>query len=94
MNNQDKVTKALSDLFPDCWFKAGYEWDDFDGRLVWSGEGSEIDGIEAFNHNWWSDDPSEQIWTMGVHNDLYNWATGNNMYWECHDGGTYFLFKM
>jgi len=92
MSNKSLVKMLQSD-FPNCWFKDGSEWDNFKGRVAWSGEGSEIDGISAFNHNWWAEDPQEQVWTMGVHNDLYQWAESRSLYWECHDGGTYFLFK-
>jgi len=80
------VINLLEVRFPQCQFK------EIDG-VITSGEDSYIDGMDAFNYNSWSDDPSEIIWTMGVNNDLVEFVGNMLMYWECQDSGTYKLYS-
>lgn len=85
-----KMKKIIADLqakFPKVWFNEGSDF----GGFGWSGEGSDIDGIQAFDYYGWEHDPKETIWQMGVHVDLVAWADGHGLYWECHDPGTYCL---
>lgn len=82
------IIKKLERKFPDCWFK------ELRAGIVTSGEGSIIDGLEAFNYNSWESDPSEKIWTMGVNNDLMDFVEKLGYFWECQDAGTYNLFKV
>lgn len=91
--NKD-ILKALKTQFPGCWFKAASEFDAGTHAFVWSGEGSYIDDLQAFDHNWWSYDPHEKRYTMGVHNDLHNFVTEHGYYWEPLDPGTYLLYKI
>ncbi len=88
------ILEELQKAFPDCWFKAGKEFDGSSTRLVWSGEGSEINGLPAFDCNAWEHDSHEQTYTMCVHNDLNKFAESCGCYWEAHDGGTFFLYKV
>ncbi len=85
------LTEKFQKAFPDCWFKEGDEWSQ--NAQVWSGEGSMIGDEEAFNYNSWECDPSEQVWTMGVHNDLMAFADEHDCHWEANDPGTYILYK-
>ena len=84
--NNEAIIKKLELHFPQCWFRV------IDGNIT-SGEGSYIDEMEAFNHNWWNDDPNENIWVMGVDKDLVAFSDDLGMHWECQDPGTYKLYE-
>lgn len=82
------ILKAFQAKFPKAWFKDGKE---FDGgsAVLWSGEGSEINGRAAFNYNWWEFDPEEKIYVSGVLRPLAELAEKFGLYWESNDPGTY-----
>ncbi len=94
METEDEDAKILQELqaaFPDAWFKPGDEWSQ--NAAVWSGEGSYVDGNQAFNYNSWESDPQEKIWKMGIHNKLFDFVEDRGYYWEANDPGTYILYK-
>lgn len=84
---QEKIIADLKSKFPNVWFNKGSDF----GGIGWSGEGSEIDGLSAFDYNSWEHDPQEKTFIMGVQRSLHDWAYSHGMYWECHDPGTYCL---
>ncbi|MFK5951039.1 MAG: hypothetical protein QM500_19980 [Methylococcales bacterium] len=88
------ILSSLQVLFPDCWFKPGCEFDGSDARIAWSGEGSLIDGISAFDSSSFETDPSELQYTMFVHNKLATYVAEQGYYWESYDSGTFFLYKI
>ena len=79
------ILEKLEKEFPDCWFKPG---EDFDGgsAAVWSGEGGEVDGDYAFDHN-------RMEWDFGAHPRLNKFVEDRGYYWEAHDAGTFMLYK-
>ena len=90
--SEQTVLNKLKKAFPDCWFKPGNE---FNGGncAAWSGEGSTINDVPAFNYNSWEFDPTEQTWTMGIHNDLFRFVEKLGYYWEANDPCTYLLYN-
>ncbi len=90
----NEILTELQQTFPDCWFKPGDQFDPSCGAVVWSGEGSEIDNINAFNFYSYSEDPKEKIWILGVHRSLHEFVTNNGYFWESHDPGTYLLYEI
>lgn len=93
MKSHTQILKELTKAFPDCWFKPGVDFDGNKNRAVWSGEGSYIDGLDAFNYYWYDEDPKEEIWIMGVNRKLHDFVDTRGFYWECYDGGTYMLYR-
>lgn len=81
------ILEELRDEFPQGWFKDGSEFDGSVRRVVWTGEGSEIDGIPAF------DNYAESGYTFGVLNELNDFVEDRGYYFEAYDGGTFFLYK-
>jgi hypothetical protein len=79
---QEKIITDLKAKFPNVWFNEGSDF----GGFGWSGEGSEIDGLPAFDYDSW-----ENTFVMGVQRSLHDWAASHGMYWECYDPGTYCL---
>jgi len=88
------ILEQLIKEFPDCWFKDGREFDNSPNRIVWSGEGSSVNGEMAFSYQSYEFDASEKLYTMGVLNELNKFCTDRGYYWEAYNGGTYFLYKM
>tara|TARA_R110000772_G_scaffold16184_11_gene46259 strand:+ start:602 stop:904 length:303 start_codon:yes stop_codon:yes gene_type:complete len=78
------------------WARDGREWlDDEDSPIIlWTGEGTTINDMPAFNNYSYESDPREEIWTNGVHNDLVELADKLGAYWECYDSGTYMLYMI
>jgi len=93
MEEKKKILGELKLAFPGCWFKDGGEFDNSQRRLVWSGEGSYIEGMQAFSNDAWETDPDETMYTMMVHNQLNKFVEERGYYWEAYDGGTHFLYK-
>lgn len=85
------ILTELQKTFPECWFKPGEDFSP--NAAVWSGEGSVIDGVQAFNYNSWEFDPKENTWTMGIHNKLFQFAEKHGYHWEANDPGTYLLYE-
>jgi len=86
------IIAQLKAAFPDCWFKDGHEFDGGEAA-VWSGEGSEVEDLPAFNADSYMADPKEQVWVMGVHHQLNSFVESRGYHWEAYDSGTYLLYK-
>jgi len=83
------ILEELEEAFPDCWFRAGVDFDGDAATIVWSGEGSQMpDGNRAFDYYDFSG-----LYQIGVHNDLDGFAQQRGFHWQCHDPGTYLLYK-
>jgi len=103
--NADEIINKIQAKFPKMWIKPGEE---FDGgsAVAWSGEGSEINGIPAFDYNdeggaLMADAADEfgfdaskmgSSYEMGVHKDLIALSDELGIYWEAHDPGTYLAY--
>ncbi|MBW1738942.1 MAG: hypothetical protein JRJ69_15700 [Deltaproteobacteria bacterium] len=81
----DHILQDLQEAFPQCWFKPGK---DFDGgtAAAWSGEGGEVDGDYAFDHN-------RMEWSFGAHPKLAKFVEDRGFHWEAHDPGTFLLYE-
>jgi len=84
----NKYTKAFLKQFPKAWAKDGKEFDGDSSRLVWTGEGSTINGLPMFDY--YRDD---SFYIMGVHTDVYDWCQKNNLFIEAYDAGTYMIYE-
>jgi hypothetical protein len=85
----------LEKEFPKAWFKDGVEWDGQEDTSVWTGEGSyiDVDGFEMDIFNYWSEDYKEVTYVMGVHKKFREFVEKHGFWVECHDAGTYFLYR-
>lgn len=91
-----KTLAAFIEQFPNCWFRAGEEFDHNEDCIAWSGEGSKvIEGImddafelEAFDGY----STNYELYVMGVHHSLHEFAEEHNCFWEAYDMGTYLLY--
>lgn len=88
------ILDELKTEFPDCWFKAGKEFDGSENRIVWSGEGSMIGNLPAFDPSAWEFDSLEYVYVMDVHKKLNDFVEVRGYYWESYDAGTFFLYKI
>jgi len=82
---------SLKKEFPDLKVS---EWDTDSTAILWSGEGSKIRGLPAFNYYAMDIDPNETIWIMGVHKDLVKWSEKNGLFWEPYDTGTWLAYSI
>ena len=79
-------TKLLK-KFPHMWIKDGYEFSSSYDKTLWTGEGSDIDGIPAFDHY------NCEFYVMGVHPALEAFLNKWGFHCEWYDGGTVFIYK-
>ena len=86
-----KIIDALEKKFPNCWFKDGDLWGS--SATVWSGEGSRIDGMPAFDSYASGWDPKETMYVMGVKKELADFVKSKGYFWEAYDSGTYLLYR-
>jgi len=78
--------------FPKAWAKTSEELGH--SGLIVSGEGAHLhDGQSCFDYYSTDYDPQERHYTMGVANQVMDWAANLNCHWECHDPGTYLLYE-
>jgi hypothetical protein len=87
-----KILDALEKKFPNCWFKDGNEFDG-SSAAAWSGEGSGIDGMPAFDSYASGWDPEETMYVMGVKKELADFVKSKGYFWEAYDSGTYLLYR-
>lgn len=71
--------------------------EDFDGHPggLWirnTEDAVNKDGVEIFNHYGVELDPTEQVWTMGVLNELHTYLNDNQYHAEFHDAGTVLIW--
>ena len=83
----ETVAKKIQKAFPHVWLKDGEDFNGSKGAL-WSGEGSDIDDIPAFDH--YSDN---SLYIMGVHHKLADLLTKLGYYAEFYDAGTVLIYK-
>jgi hypothetical protein len=81
--------EKLQTMFPEVWFKDGGEFDNTSADKLWSGEGSYIDGIPAFDY--W-ERPSGLYTDFGIHKKLDAALDKLNLYAEFYDGGTVMIY--
>lgn len=87
---RSKILETFQKRFPKAWFKDGREFNGDESAVLWSGEGSEVNGKSAFNPYWFESDAEEKVWQGGVILALVKLAEEFGLFWECHDNGTYF----
>jgi hypothetical protein len=73
--------------FPHMWIKDGHEFDSGYAKTLWTGEGSDIDGIPAFDHY------NYEFYIMGIHPKLEEFLGKLGYHCEWYDGGTVFIYK-
>lgn len=83
MSNNSLILSKFQEQFPHCWFKDGQEFDGSINRVLWTGEGGEIDGLPAYSMELWPEN-------FGVHPQLIEFGDANNIYFEAYDSGTLF----
>lgn len=81
----DKLHKK----FPNCTFWEGMDFDGSD--CIMGGEGSNINGIPAFDY--YTDDYTEQLYVSGVNAELDSFLRDNGWWAECYDPGTWKIWK-
>ncbi len=89
----EKTVEELKKEFPDIsGIKIGHPWncDIFLGDCA---EGGTIDGHYACNYYGGFEDPSEEIWIMGVHHKLEAKLRDLGFHAECLDPGTYGAYE-
>jgi hypothetical protein len=79
------LIKQINKRFPDIWMKPSEEFNGSKGA-IWTGEGSDIDNVSAFEHYGYRD-------TMGIHPDLWNFLKAKGWHCEWYDGGTVFIYN-
>ncbi len=84
--NVEKVIAKLQKQFPDVWFKDGADFSESHEGTVWTGEGSYIDGHNAFDMYWYGE-------TMGVHPKMQQALDELGLWAEFYDAGTVFFYK-
>lgn len=87
MKGKKLLINRLSKAFPDIWFKDGKEFDHRHGCAIWTGEGSYIDGIPAF-------DMYNLDYVFGVHPKLAEALEKLKLFAEAYDGGTFFIYEI
>ena len=92
---RNELKKMLAKKFPKMWIKDGEEFDYKDSNFknsIWTGEGSELNDFEIFNH--YANDINESAYTMGVLNELHFFLKKHGWYASFYDGGTVFLYEI
>ena len=106
-SSDDDILAKAQEQFPDMWIKPGVEFGGNENAVLWSGEGSEINGIPAFDMNGEMDymmrdaaaefgfDASKMksSYEMGVHKDLVKFADEHGLFWEPYDSGTFLAYR-
>lgn len=84
--NRGQLKNAIAKKFPNIWMKDSEE---FDGtqKAIWTGEGSDIDGVPAFG-------VYNEGYVFGVHPELHKFLESKGWYTEAYDPGTFFIFKI
>jgi len=82
------LVRKFKETFPDCWVKDGVEFNGSDSTLLWTGEGSMVDGIPMFNYN-----RDDETYVLGVHHKVYNWMLDRGLFFQAHDPGTYLAYE-
>lgn len=82
------ILTDLREAFPNCWFK---DAKDFDGgtAIVWSGEGSYIGDLPAFDHY-----AANGNYAMGVLVAIDAFVDERGYWWSCEEPGTYLLYPL
>ena len=81
------LAKRIVDKFPHVWIKDARDFNGSDG--LWTGEGSEIDGISAFDHY-----ADNSLYIMGVHKKLSDFLHKLGFYAEWYDAGTIIIYRL
>ena len=91
----DKVIRKLQKQFPGIkgicrgedmgWVKGSILLGD-------AGEGGEIDGELAASY--WAEDPSEEVYVLGIHKELDEFLKQCGMFAEWHDAGTLLAYRI
>lgn len=79
------LIKAIIKKFPKVWLKTSEEFNGNKGA-IWTGEGSDIGDIDAFNYYGYKD-------TLGIHPDMWRFLQGKGWHCEWYDSGTIFIYK-
>ena len=82
----DNVIAKLQKQFPDVWFKDGADFSASHEGTVWTGEGSYIDGYNAFDAYGYSE-------TMGIHPKMQKALDKLGLWAEFYDAGTVFFYE-
>jgi aerobic-type carbon monoxide dehydrogenase small subunit (CoxS/CutS family) len=94
VNKSEMLINKLKQELKMSWVKPGYDFENNDLCLLWSGEKAYIttkDGkkVNAFDYYAMEYDQQETEYINGVHKDLVEWSNKNNISWEAYDAGTY-----
>lgn len=84
--NVDNVIAKLQKQFPDVWFKDGADFSNSHTNTVWTGEGSYIDGHNAFDAYGYGE-------TMGIHPKMQKALDKLGLWAEFYDAGTVFFYE-
>lgn len=87
-----KLIEELRKEFPKAWFKDGMMFDGNENCLVWTGEESMFDEyVPLFDYY-------SQMFNIfpdaGVHFKLKEFLESRGLFCECHDPGTYLIYKI
>ncbi len=82
---RNQLKAAIAKKFPKVWTRDSEEFNGASGA-IWTGEGSEIDGIDAFNMYL-------EGFEFGVHPELAEFLESKDWHAEAYDAGTFFLYK-
>jgi hypothetical protein len=90
-SSREQMMAALSLKFPSMELSLGEDFSHEKYGLIWTGEDAGIasDGNQIFHYH--AEDPAEEIYTSGVHNELMELLQAHGWYAEWYDCGTVFI---
>jgi hypothetical protein len=83
----ERKLNKLEAMFPNAWFKPGEYFSSGFENAIWTGEGSDINGVCMFNYYGYQNEDM-----IGVHPKMAATLKKMNMYADWYDAGTVFIW--